>query len=238
MDAGRGKKASDKKECHELSGSLACLPRHGPPDPQREWAALIIRITAEIQTILRRSRPKAEHYPTDIDCYRLAHLIEAVRVVNAKKKRQPSYRASALLECARKFVRELDKSLNSARDQIPPNVPAEILDAIIDQHYPHIREMEEAKRAAEAVVTRCEGEDPPNPARSIRDALQEAWQRAGAPITVGVKPKKDPLCREVTELLKLAGIHYEESTVSGMLRGLEKRRRSGGGRKSTEKVPA
>jgi hypothetical protein len=68
-----------------------------PPNPQREWAALISRRIAEIQTFLRRSRPKVESYPTDIDCWHLAHVIEAVRVVNAKNRNRPPYRASPLL---------------------------------------------------------------------------------------------------------------------------------------------
>jgi hypothetical protein len=201
-----------------------------PPNPQREWAALISRRIAEIQTFLRRSRPKVESYPTDIDCWHLAHVIEAVRVVNAKNRNRPPYRASPLLECARKFVRELDNSIQSARSGIPP-IPAEIIDAIIDQHYPDIRELEAAKRTAEAVVARWEGPEARNPARSIRDALQEAWQRAGE------EPNKAALCREVTELLKLAGIHYAPSYIREMLLGRESRPRSGDGRKSPKKVP-
>jgi hypothetical protein len=158
-------------------------------------------------------------------------------VVNARRRNRPTQRASRLLEAARKFAREVDKTLGDVRGDITPEVPAEILDVIIDQHYPHIRELEAAKCAAEAVIVRCEGSRPRNPARSIKDALLDAWHQAGVQAGKGVNPE-DLLCREVTELLKLAGLHYEASSVSEMLRKRENRARSGGGRKLAEKVPA
>jgi hypothetical protein len=204
-------------------------------DPLKEWGALISRRIAEVQEILRRSRPKAERYPTVNDCYHLAHVIEAIRVANTKKRKQRPYRAPTLLESMRKSVRELDKEIENARSELPPDIPPEILDQIIDQHYSYLRELETAKRTADAVIAHYEGPEP-NPARSIHGALRETWQRAGVTLPIGVGPD-DPLCREVTEILKLAGIHYAAGTVSGFLRVRETRPRSGGGRKSPEKLP-
>ncbi len=70
-------------------------------------------------------------------------------------------------------------------------------------------------------------------------------------MATGVKPK-DPLCKAVTALLAIAGLHYSTTHVSDMLRDRADRPRSGGrkklqkapptpaagGRKTRQKVPA
>jgi hypothetical protein len=184
-------------------------------------------------------------YPDIDECYHVASVIETIRAAETNSRMQERQRqVSPSLRAGRALLRHLNEDLTSAKAEIPPGIPAQIVGTIIDQHYPHIRAIEAAQQAVGALLPYYTAQKP-DPAQFACAAIMRTWHSTAAKseirgepavkVSKGTKPN-NPLCRAVTALLTMAGFNYSLATVSDMLRD-RARGRPRGGRKSGQKVP-
>lgn len=189
---------------------------------------------AEVQQTLRDAWPEAPICPNDVACYRLATLVQVIKAVTVKRRRHKPKQRDELSASGRKFLRELETSLKRTKSQLPAGIPPEIVSSTLDNH-PDIREMEEARHAVQAVLQRRKSYRP-EPCQRLAEAVIETWKHVDVEISRDPKPDH-ALCRAVTALLTICGIHYSPETVSDALRGRSARPRSSG-RKTVEKALA
>jgi hypothetical protein len=210
----------------------------------RNYHARLGEIRVDIQQVIRDIWPRipAERVPGAISCYNLVVFIKLVedkrKAEREKKKRKEKAEGSrlrpqitALESAAKKFLKELQIHRADLLSSIPPGV---------EEYYRRdLDKMEAAQDAVKALF-----DNPPrfNPAKEMALRLTEAFQGAGLPEPQG-KNREGRLCKAVTPLLALGGLHYGLDQVSDMLRDRWQRPRSGrtpakgGGRKIAESAP-
>jgi hypothetical protein len=191
----------------------------------------------KVQQLMHEAWPNAGLESTDdipdIKCYNLAVRILVIKEYNLKRKREAGPKITPLLSAAKKFQKELSSQRAALGKRTPPN--------LIEYYQEETNIIEEALKSVSALLDLYKPWSPyPGPAKEIAEGLLEIWSLMSLDVSIG-KKADDPLCKAVQALLAESGLHYELDTVSDMLRGREKRPRSGqaaeGGRKNGKNPP-
>ena len=172
---------------------------------------------ADVAKILNEEWPKAVRHPADYHCQGVAVAINYIRQVETAAIQRPRRRKSNIDSIAGKFLKQLDVH----RAQYEQN--REPLLETFDAYLPVV---DAVRDSVQKFLERRVAAPPRDPAGHLAGKILEAWRQAGVPAGRGTRPD-DPMCRAVTQALRLAGLPYTPNTVSDMLRGRARRRRNG-----------
>lgn len=199
---------------------------HQPDAHQRA----IMDLCRRLERLFRELWPRARRHPNVSACYGLATRISIVKIARKPKKvaRPTALKHGRLLLQHLPTLRQTWEAAAQMHKMESDGREIVIDQSGLDNCVSVLAVIKQTEQCVQAFLEACTvaRQPPPNGAAFIAEAVKTTWASVpGAKVPRSVGPS-DPLCSFVTASMALAGKHLSAATVSDMLRGRDRRKKS------------